>query len=272
MYPREMTIEHTHPFTPEEWPFSVLPTSRVITTAPVLEQGAPVLLVSHDDDEDGGWQLLCGTTNRQEDGRAACFGCMLEKDPSLRALADLPPGWQARREDASSPWERQKPRSVLEVVKDTIASEGFQIILQPPERPIWAYTLGLGLSVSMPDIVIIGLPPQVMHQMVLTLATMAAGGEKLEHGFRTDALLQNDLVCELRAVDPAWLDVFLVHAKAIYEDRPYAALQITWPDKQNRLPHEEGFDEALRRRQPQLELSDPEKSGMVPLLRALGRM
>lgn len=264
--------EHTHDFGPDQWPFSVSSTSRVITTVPVLEQGAPVLLVSHDDDDDGGWQLLCGTTNRQEDGRAACFGCMVEKDPSLRALADLPAGWQARREDASSPWERRKPKSVHEIIQETIATEGFQIILQPPERPIWAYTLGLGLSVSMPDLVIIGLPPQVMHQMLLTLATMAAGGEKLEHGYRTDALLHNGLICELRSVDPAWLDVLLMHAGSIYEDRPFSALQITWPDKQNKLPHEEGFDEALRRRQPQLEIGDAEKAGMVPLLRALGRM
>ena len=44
------------------WPFADPPNTAVITTRPVLEQSAPILLVVHDA-VDGTWQFLCGTTN-----------------------------------------------------------------------------------------------------------------------------------------------------------------------------------------------------------------
>ncbi len=254
-----------------DWPFTVSAETRVITTTRVLEGLEPIRLVVHEDDEEGGWQLLCATTNRTEDGRPGCFGCMVKQDPSLIELADLAVGWQARRADASAVWERQRPKPVEEVVRETIASEGFQLLFQPPERPIWAYTIGLAQSVGQPDVIVIGLPPQVMHAMVRTLANMALAGAELRHGLRTDDVLQG-MPCELRAVDPAWLDVMFMHARAVYGERPFSGLQCVWPDKQGRLPHEDGFDEALRRRQPQLENADADKAGLVPLLKALGRL
>lgn len=45
-----------------EWPFADPPNCAVFTTAPVLEDHLPVLLVFHDDD--GSWQFLCGTTTQ----------------------------------------------------------------------------------------------------------------------------------------------------------------------------------------------------------------
>jgi hypothetical protein len=49
---------------------------------------------------------LCGTTDVTEDGRVIAMSEALEIDPTLRALADLPPGWTARRERVGSKWER----------------------------------------------------------------------------------------------------------------------------------------------------------------------
>ena len=44
----------------------------VITTRQVLEDGQPILMVTHDKDDD--WQFMCGTTNRTEDGRVVSTG------------------------------------------------------------------------------------------------------------------------------------------------------------------------------------------------------
>jgi hypothetical protein len=74
------------------------------TTRPVLEEGHPILLVSHD--TDGDWQFLCGTTNRTEDGKIVSLGAMFRRDPSIGELADLPEGCRAKRKDAQSPWIR----------------------------------------------------------------------------------------------------------------------------------------------------------------------
>lgn len=46
------------------------------------------------------------TTNEDEDARIVGLGEILEIDPSLSELADLPYGWQAWRENASAPWQR----------------------------------------------------------------------------------------------------------------------------------------------------------------------
>jgi hypothetical protein len=59
----------------------------VITTSVVLA-GAPILLVTHD--EDGGWQLLCGTTSDPDDGRIVHLDHIAAMDPTLTELVDLP--------------------------------------------------------------------------------------------------------------------------------------------------------------------------------------
>ncbi len=76
------------------------------TCAHVLDKGRPILRVSHDDD-DGAWQFLCGSLHEDAaEGRIVCLACMVERDPTLQALADLPLGWGADRERADATWQR----------------------------------------------------------------------------------------------------------------------------------------------------------------------
>ncbi len=88
------------------WPFQEGKNRAVFTTKPVIHAGHPILLVSHD--ADGDWQFLCGTTSRPDDGMVVSLGGMLERDPSIAKLADLPEGWRATRKDSKSPWRREK--------------------------------------------------------------------------------------------------------------------------------------------------------------------
>lgn len=99
------TVEkHPHSFPDADWPFSEPDNRAVFTTTRVLHEGYPVLLVSHD--EDGDWQFLCGTTNDTVHAAVVCLGCAYEQDRSVGLLADMPLGWQARRDAVDSPWER----------------------------------------------------------------------------------------------------------------------------------------------------------------------
>jgi hypothetical protein len=91
------------------WPFADPPNVTTITTVNVLERNYPILLVTHDED-DGGWQVLCGETDDVDDGRVVGLGCMFERDPSIGQLANLPLGWRAWRESVDSPWCRE-PKS-----------------------------------------------------------------------------------------------------------------------------------------------------------------
>ena len=92
------------------WPWDQPPNAGAITCRAVLA-GAPILHVSHDGD-DHGWQFLDGRDHGddQDTSEARIIGMrhVLELDPGLRAVTDLPPGWIAWRESAAHPWKRQQ--------------------------------------------------------------------------------------------------------------------------------------------------------------------
>jgi hypothetical protein len=86
-----------------EWPFDQAPNVAAITTVNVLESRAPILVVLHYGDDDS-WAFLCGLTNDEADGRVIGMGEALRRDPTLREVAGLRPGWKATRPDATSGW------------------------------------------------------------------------------------------------------------------------------------------------------------------------
>lgn len=79
----------------------------IFTTKQVIERSHPIVYVTHDRD-DGAWQFLCGTTNDDQDIRLIALGEIIKMDPSLKELADLPLGWEARRRDANDDWRRSR--------------------------------------------------------------------------------------------------------------------------------------------------------------------
>lgn len=88
------------------WPFKEAKNLGVLTTNRVIEDGYPILLVTHD--EDGDWQFLCGTTSKPKHGRLVCLNTIVEDHPSVAELADLPVGWRAERDGPDMPWQRVK--------------------------------------------------------------------------------------------------------------------------------------------------------------------
>jgi hypothetical protein len=91
----------------KNWPFDQAENVTAITTVHVLERRLPILRVTHYDD-DHSWAFVCGTTNDVKDGRVIGMGCAVELDPTLRTIADLPPGWNAWRESVGAAWHREK--------------------------------------------------------------------------------------------------------------------------------------------------------------------
>jgi hypothetical protein len=90
----------------KSWPFHEGRNRAAFTTRPVLRQGHPILIVTHD--EDGDWQFLCGTTNRQKDCQIVSLGSMFDRDPTIAAVANLEPGWRAFRERPDAEWRRER--------------------------------------------------------------------------------------------------------------------------------------------------------------------
>lgn len=88
-----------------DWPFKEPAETRVHTTRFVLDKDFPILIVVHD--RDGGWELLCGTTDKRKDAREVLLGEAVELDPRLREVADLPVGWRAFRDSPEAPWMQE---------------------------------------------------------------------------------------------------------------------------------------------------------------------
>jgi hypothetical protein len=86
------------------WAFDEARNLGVFTTTRVLNENHPILWVCHDDD--GDWQFLCGTTDDPKQGRLVCLKDMVERDPSVNELADLPLGWRAWRGSVGEGWFR----------------------------------------------------------------------------------------------------------------------------------------------------------------------
>ena len=88
-----------------DWPFEDSPNVAVITLRQILEGSAPILHVTHDE-EDGGWQFLTGDPPDEADAKVVALSTIVRIDPSIVELADLPEGWVAVREATAAPWRR----------------------------------------------------------------------------------------------------------------------------------------------------------------------
>ena len=90
-----------------DWVFDEPKNVATITTRQVIREGQPILLVSHAAD-DGSWQFLTGGAFSTEDGMLVALQEIVEHDPSVSELADLPLGWVAKRDAIGSPWSRSR--------------------------------------------------------------------------------------------------------------------------------------------------------------------
>ena len=93
--------------TSREWPFLDSPNTAVFTTVPVIDDGAWVHYVTHDD-EDGAWQFHHQRTGSPSVKEAVVTSLkrMLVLEPRIAELADLPLGWHAWRDSENAPWTR----------------------------------------------------------------------------------------------------------------------------------------------------------------------
>ena len=90
----------------DDWPFDQPPNCAVITLRQIVFESAPILHVTHDSD-DHGWQFLGLEDAQVEDSSVVSLSEILRLDPSVREVADLPPGWHAWRRAVGALWTRE---------------------------------------------------------------------------------------------------------------------------------------------------------------------
>jgi hypothetical protein len=89
------------------WPFQDPQNVAVFTTKQVVRDRKPILFVAHDAD-DGAWQFHSDDIAHEEDAMILLLSEIVEIDPTIAELADLPLGYKAWRASLSSSWKRFK--------------------------------------------------------------------------------------------------------------------------------------------------------------------
>jgi hypothetical protein len=75
----------------------------------IFENSRPILLVSR---AGGDWQCLCGGQHRStEVPHLVGFNHLIERDPTLEQLKDLPKDWEAERAAIDKEWIRTPPKA-----------------------------------------------------------------------------------------------------------------------------------------------------------------
>jgi hypothetical protein len=87
------------------WPFDQEPNCATFVSTSVLNDGHPILFVSHDE-FDHGWQFLDGC-NPPSEAIHVCLSHVANLDASVFKIADLPPGWVAWRDGIEQEWSRE---------------------------------------------------------------------------------------------------------------------------------------------------------------------
>ncbi|BFT72418.1 hypothetical protein [Paenibacillus sp. P36] len=91
----------------QPWPFDDPENVAVITTNKIMNRERPILYVTHDED-DGMWQFLDDGEVKEEEARIILLKQIINIDPSLIQLSDLPLGWVAWRDKRDCLWIREK--------------------------------------------------------------------------------------------------------------------------------------------------------------------
>lgn len=72
-----------------------------------MRKEEPITLVAHAQD-DHSWSFLGPTGFRMKDAMLVALEEVVRIDPSTLDVADLPPGWEARRESVANPSSRSE--------------------------------------------------------------------------------------------------------------------------------------------------------------------
>ena len=71
-----------------KFPFYDAPNTATITCCHILENGEPILYVSHDED-DGMWQFLCGKAHETDEAKLVSLKSVFDLDNSVGILKDM---------------------------------------------------------------------------------------------------------------------------------------------------------------------------------------
>src|SRR5262249_25391357 len=136
--------------------------------------------------------------------------------------------------------EDDTDRWLLEQIKDP----GWAVLgIQEEEgdRPDYAFSVGLFHTLGHPEILLMGLRPEVAQNLINGMGEAIRGGRRFEAGKRYDDIASGAPLAFL-AVAERHYRAYLGYARWFYRGSDFPVLQCVWPDKAHRFPWEDGYD------------------------------
>lgn len=130
-----------------------------------------------------------------------------------------------------------------------------QHILGDNDTPAFSYTIGLTESFRHPELILIGLHPQVSQTILNRAGTMIKEGHRFGDMSRADTVIENYPVAFRDVPSPAkqtWAKGDVTR----YPDG-FALLQMFYPDIKGLFPWENGADTSFHKLQSSMELPPP---------------
>ncbi len=223
----------------------------VFVCSHVCDDGLPILYVFHDGE--GDWQFMCGGQHADEDlPKLICLGDVVQGDATLNELADLGCNHSAERSAVDDDWAIVDEGE--ETIRANIAEHGWHIAIvsEGDGEPGFAYSIGMKETLGHPEIVVFGLPGQLMASMINELGGRARNGEPAPVGKRIEGLIEQ-ADCILHPVNKSRYREFFGYGRWCYNGDNFEVLQCFWPGKIDGLfPWEPGSDEYVQSMQPDL--------------------
>jgi hypothetical protein len=118
-----------------------------------------------------------------------------------------------------------------------------------PDAPedVWVYSTGLS-SLYHAELVVSGLPPQIAHDIIVGVVSHLDDGHELEVGKIYTDMLQNDYPLAVIEVDDVTAEDYPHNMTIRYFGEDFKAYQLVWPDRERRMPWDEGYDNGLVQR------------------------
>ena len=134
----------------------------------------------------------------------------------------------------------------MQRIHDDVAKFGWHVVavkVDGTTEDKFAFTVGLFETYEHPELVIVGLQMNAAHGILSTCVAKIEEGKRFEDGqSRSDIL--NRFTAAVVAVDKSFYEEYLGSAIGFYDGTDFPALQIVWPDRNNLLPWQPGYDQA----------------------------
>lgn len=108
-------------------------------------------------------------------------------------------------------------------------------VLEDEKGPGFCYSIGLYKTFGLPEIIIIGLPPDLTHDLINIIGEDLREGNVYKSGnYYSDIIDGYD--CFMLEVERSYYKEYLGYGMWYYEEEQFPAIQCIYPDEENEYP------------------------------------